>query len=593
MAAARLVLLHLVGMEALAGTRAALSDGMKARQAFLFAQRRAPRKPSRVPLESTPVPPACTFGRRAGDACCAASCGQCSECQRDSPCCAQAIRAEGRVCKGENDTACVVPGALEAAAELCFWIQHPELHTCQSEGWVRCASERCATIDAKGSYNGFTAEGNGATKTGCLRRAMEAAAAAQGLSPLEHRHSVLQRCMGGTCKACGVEDGTRHGTLPRRAGRQPRPPTALRQALRRRCPPRAKTSPVLPRRANRTASSAGARVVIAGIVRDQSWLLRYWVLWHLVVGAHHVLVYDNGSTRESGVSRLLAPLVELGAVTLVPWRAHRSQLLAYEDAVRRAPTLGGDFVAALDVDELFVPHADGCVGAFVRGACRDGQSRCGGVHVNRMLVRSCAGVAPRSASALESVGFALGELEPLTKSVMRVAAPHKWNTPHAAMPEPPWCLVGEQGDQCIKYRHMPWHREPCTGHSAFVYHLHTSTLLDWVIKRSVVGRIDLNGGNPCPTCFGALEDLAREYSGTCRHKTYHRANNPCIGLRRHKPYPNASASARFREAQIGPYGSTGLPRPRVAAFLRSVDEDVARALALLAVSEPSGSANAQ
>ena len=475
-----------------------------------------------------------------------------------------------------NDTVCIVPGAMEAAAELCFWIQHPALHACQSEDWVRCASERCVEGDSTGTHgkdgtHALAKERSAITNTGCLRRAMEAAAAARGLSLLQYRHLVLERCMSGVAARTAQAHQrhvlllpprskeptvSHHSEQPRRRSHQV---VALRQALRRRCPPRAKASPVaspnrthdsalgsgvtpphaarfapLLGRGGTTASAFGVRVVVAGIVRDQSWLLRYWVLWHLAVGAHHVLVYDNGSTRESGVSRLLAPLVELGAVTLVPWRAHRSQLLAYEDAVRRAPTLGGDFVAALDVDELFVPHADGCVGAFVRGACREGQRGrsqvddygarrsgrlCGGVHVNRMLVRACAGVAPRSPSVLSSVGFALGELEALTKTVVRVAAPHKWSTPHGVTPEPPWCLVGEQGDQCIKYRHMPQHREPCTGHSAFVYHVHTSTLLDWVIKRSVVGRIDLDGGNTCPTCFGALEDLAREYSGTCRRVT--------------------------------------------------------------------------
>jgi len=50
------------------------------------------------------------------------------------------------------------------------------------------------------------------------------------------------------------------------------------------------------------------RLVLAVVVRDQSRLLEYWVAWHHLLGAFHIIVYDNGrrvNPRRADPTRLI------------------------------------------------------------------------------------------------------------------------------------------------------------------------------------------------------------------------------------------------------------------------------------------------
>ena len=131
--------------------------------------------------------------------------------------------------------------------------------------------------------------------------------------------------------------------------------------------------------------------------------------------------------------------------------------------MRRAPELGGGFLGVVDTDELLVPYGAGCLPQLLATCTRRAQMqtvasdgtraerRCAGILLNRMMVRTCAGVgAAANVSFLGSAGFALGSLEPLTKSIVRLdlpAADFHWSTPHAPLlrgaTAQHWCLVDE------------------------------------------------------------------------------------------------------------------------------------------------------
>ena len=100
---------------------------------------------------------------------------------------------------------------------------------------------------------------------------------------------------------------------------------------------------------------ADRRLVVAVVVRDQSAFLSYFLAWHLILGAYHILVYDNGSIAESGMAEVVAPYVAHGVVTVIPV-GHQpdrigKQMACYDDAMGRAATLGAGFLSVLDVDE--------------------------------------------------------------------------------------------------------------------------------------------------------------------------------------------------------------------------------------------------
>ncbi len=102
-----------------------------------------------------------------------------------------------------------------------------------------------------------------------------------------------------------------------------------------------------------------APLAVCAIFRDEACFLAEWIGFHRLVGVEHFFLYDNGS--EDGPAEVLAPFIERGWVTHIPW-----QIPFHEHAARRAYTdaLGrarGRFrwLAAIDLDEfLFAPEHD-------------------------------------------------------------------------------------------------------------------------------------------------------------------------------------------------------------------------------------------
>ena len=122
--------------------------------------------------------------------------------------------------------------------------------------------------------------------------------------------------------------------------------------------------------------TAVPRIWIAIEVRQQAASLPYWLVWHLLLGVEHILVYNNDNFLNYNDlidSKLLleavAPFVTDGYATVIPFEADGNQIAAYEDAVARASAAGVDFVGALDADEFAAPFADRTLGALL-GKCQ-------------------------------------------------------------------------------------------------------------------------------------------------------------------------------------------------------------------------------
>ena len=72
------------------------------------------------------------------------------------------------------------------------------------------------------------------------------------------------------------------------------------------------------RASDRPQGTAGGHYLAAMVrVKDEARFLPEWIAHHLNLGVEHFYVYDNGST--DGTKEVLAPFVDSGVATYVPW----------------------------------------------------------------------------------------------------------------------------------------------------------------------------------------------------------------------------------------------------------------------------------
>ena len=121
--------------------------------------------------------------------------------------------------------------------------------------------------------------------------------------------------------------------------------------LRRRFLKRAVTEYV----ASVTPEPGRSGLAIVGIVKNEANYLAEWLEFHLMMGAGHIYLYDNGSSDRSG--EVTQAFEAAGEVTVIAWPtlpAASPQLSAYADAVNR---FGGRWrwMAFIDVDEFLYP----------------------------------------------------------------------------------------------------------------------------------------------------------------------------------------------------------------------------------------------
>lgn len=98
---------------------------------------------------------------------------------------------------------------------------------------------------------------------------------------------------------------------------------------------------------------SGTGLVIVAIFRNEAPYLVEWIEFHRLVGAHHFILYDNGSDDAS--TAVLAPYIEAGIVTVMPWQTFalgiNAQRLAYAHAVVNFGWMA-EWLACIDIDEF-------------------------------------------------------------------------------------------------------------------------------------------------------------------------------------------------------------------------------------------------
>lgn len=150
--------------------------------------------------------------------------------------------------------------------------------------------------------------------------------------------------------------------LPMSSGEAP-PPGALRRFARRseaafrRLPLVAALKEVFraPLRIADRRTRCRYYLAVGAIFKDEARFLEEWLTFHQGVGVEHFYLYDNLSSDD--FRAVLAPWIERGTVTLVPWPHKPGQVSAYNDCLARCRA-EARWLALIDIDEfLFSPRA--------------------------------------------------------------------------------------------------------------------------------------------------------------------------------------------------------------------------------------------
>jgi hypothetical protein len=103
-----------------------------------------------------------------------------------------------------------------------------------------------------------------------------------------------------------------------------------------------------------TAPTAGPKVAICAIARNEAAYLGEWIGYHRLLGFDPIRVYSHESTDDSNA--LLERLAGQGLVEWTPWTAppdKKPQWVAYEDGLEQLRGRA-DWVALIDLDEFIV-----------------------------------------------------------------------------------------------------------------------------------------------------------------------------------------------------------------------------------------------
>ena len=217
----------------------------------------------------------CATGLRLRDVCCDSS--------NVSACDAAAIHRSARPCLASRDVGCLLqPDRTRAAAILCYW--HRTLQAgvvgCPTPPWTSAAAAKC--VDDAIWYD---AEKSKTTVSWA-------------------RASILQSCTG-------------IGAVDYRASQ---PSTVAVPRVRAEALAPHAQCPV--RRGERLPEVWMA--LILHVEADwQGSRLRYWVAWHLALGASRILVYDNGSSNPELILSALRPFGSRAAYVWSPAIAGR------------------------------------------------------------------------------------------------------------------------------------------------------------------------------------------------------------------------------------------------------------------------------
>lgn len=91
---------------------------------------------------------------------------------------------------------------------------------------------------------------------------------------------------------------------------------------------------------------------VCGIFKNESSILREWILYYKVIGTDHIYLYNNNS--DDDYLSILQPFIDEGFVTLINWPKNHAQMEAYKDCYTKV-RYETEWLAFFDLDEFLCP----------------------------------------------------------------------------------------------------------------------------------------------------------------------------------------------------------------------------------------------
>jgi hypothetical protein len=223
------------------------------------------------------------------------------------------------------------------------------------------------------------------------------------------------------------------------------------------------------------------------------------VLWHLLLGIDHIIVYDNndrdsllGHSDSKKLGSALQPFIDGKYVSLKHIAGDGKQLTAYALAVKSAKEAGVHFMVTIDIDEFMVPFMDKCIPPMLQ-RCYHDLKDCGSIGVNWRMARAVPGnfLSNASKSIFSDLKYDIGDGNRHTKSFANLKVFDRFGSPHHILSRDGYKMYR---DNMTKGEYDSPFQLPAEYPSqrVFIYHVSQAFLFSYVKKKSLRGRVSMN-----------------------------------------------------------------------------------------------------
>ena len=264
-------------------------------------------------------------------------------------------------------------------------------------------------------------------------------------------------------------------------------------------------------------------------VKDDARNVIESIVWHLLLGVDHIIIYDNNS--EDNLAYALKPFINASLVTRIPWGGIGipSQQAAYRDSISSSQYKHIFWLAIIDVDEFILPIKDKCLPIMMSRFESDETTAA--LALNWRMMPGKYELSHRTKpyqTIFERTKFSLGYPNRHIKTILRPSRTEGLLTAHAASYTAGCTAVTVDTRKPVNdsFNYPPQVRD------AVIVHYHVKSLEEWVAKKYRWS--EGMDAKRCPACHQPLEGIvtdwlkmkkfenlmyAREYQRHCDNST--------------------------------------------------------------------------
>ena len=172
--------------------------------------------------------------------------------------------------------------------------------------------------------------------------------------------------------------------------------------------------------------------IVCAIAKDEDQFLKEWVVYHLILGFDHIIIYDNNSKHP--ISSILSDYINEGLVTVQDYPLLEApQLSAYFHCIKNWKEKA-NWIAFINIDEFIVPLNDNDIRDFL-----DRYDEYAGVGIHWMVFNSNGYLQRPKGNVIENYTESIG-LNHLYKSIVHQKYVIKPVSPHHFQYNQKYCV---------------------------------------------------------------------------------------------------------------------------------------------------------